>query len=45
MDQKAFAFLKGLFESIPNVSINEEALYNGINGKGVMIYGPVEQAI
>ena len=45
IDENAFDFLNGFISIVDNASLNKEALYNKINGKGTIVYGPVKRAI
>ena len=46
VDKKAYEFLNGFFDGIENeVAVDDQALYNQINGKGIMVFGPVESAM
>lgn len=44
-DEKAFNFLEGFFSVIEDLDCDWQTLYNSINGKGVMLYGPVESSL
>lgn len=41
-DEKAYDFLRGFFEDIQGVDVDEENLYNNIDGRGCMVWGPVQ---
>lgn len=44
-DEKAYSFLTGFFSGIDGLQVDSESLYNGIDGKGAMLVGPVEAAL
>ena len=45
IDEHAYDFLAGFLTSIQRVNFNGEALYNSIDGKGIMIWGPVNKTM
>lgn len=44
-DEKAYGFITGFFSSVEQVSYDSQALYNTIDGKGAMVWGPVKKAL
>ena len=44
-DEKAYGFITGFFSSVDKVSYDSQALYNTIDGKGAMVWGPVNRAL
>ena len=40
-DEKAYDFLNGFFSGIRNLTFDNQALYNNIDGRGSMVWGPV----
>jgi hypothetical protein len=43
IDEKAYDFLNGFFSGIRNLTFDNQALYNNIDGKGSMVWGPVQK--
>lgn len=44
-DENAYDFLYGFFSGIKNLTYNLQALYNNIDGKGSMVWGPVTKVM
>ncbi len=44
-DEKAYDFLYGFFSGIKNLTYDLQALYNNIDGKGSMVWGPVTKVM
>ena len=42
-DEKAYDFLNGFFSGIRNLTFDKQALYNNIDGKGSMVWGPIQK--
>lgn len=40
-DEHAYDFLCGFFSNIDGITLDEETLYNHIDGRGAMVWGPV----
>jgi len=45
MDYRAYEFLDGYMGQVEGVNLDRETLYNNIDGKGAMIYGPVDSVM
>lgn len=43
IDVQAYDFLYGFFSGFKTLEVDMQALYNNINGRGLMVWGPVQK--
>lgn len=45
VDEAGYRFLSGFFQGVEGVEYNQTALYNGINGYGIQVSGPINKTM